>query len=196
MKKTTEHTVTRTEHVRWECELHYDETFTADPCPYCENEDVFTVCYSMTTQYAQTADEDEQGELAADDVHVGSPRFVRCDECHEVLLDDDGIDGPKSWVVGKPKSYFDTDWVEVRRSTPAEHVDRIPDDAIDWAVWTTNDLSITVYKQEQADGSVAYYVVGSVDSHDELLKVFTAEDSALEYACEQRRTLEFVEEIQ
>ena len=196
MKKTTEHTVTRTEHVEWECELHHNETITVDPCPYCDNEDVFTVCYGMTTQYAQTAREDEKGELAPDDITVSSPTFVSCDACNEVLLDEGDIDGPTSWTVGKPKSDLDDDWVEVQRSTPAEYVDRIPDDAIEWAVWTTDDMSITVYKEDRSDGSLAYYVVGSMDSHDELLKVFTAEDSALEYAREQRETLEFVDEIQ
>lgn len=66
-------------------------------------------------------------------------------------------------------------WNEVRRSTPAEHVEEIPDEAIEWAVWIlpTDDPhrmqalfdSITIYTDYESYWVVTHDSDGEAEIH-------------------------------
>lgn len=70
----------------WYAELYPDGTLSADPCPNCGSEGFFNCATVVGAQYAQKADETQNGEWDIDD--MGFERFIHvvCGNCSEVLF--------------------------------------------------------------------------------------------------------------
>lgn len=71
-----------------------------------------------------------------------------------------------------------SEWTEVRRSTPAEEIDEIPDDAYVWACWVNNaNISVKIYKTPEKDYIPVRQIEDQIEAWPE-----TNRDEAMEVA--------------
>lgn len=82
-----------------------------------------------------------------------------------------------------------SDWEEVKRGTPAEEIDLVPDSAIVWSCWVKRDgnAAVTIYRDEARD--FRYYVTYSRGPEMDLAGVTGLVDVAKELADEKRDRL-------
>jgi hypothetical protein len=81
-----------------------------------------------------------------------------------------------------------TSWTEVRRSTPAEYVRDVPDEATVWACWVGTSRHLTVYSDEDA----YYIVLGEDDETRRVIPIQSGdvEEIAAEIRCNWQEYLE------
>ena len=75
----------------WSCELHPDGSFDADPCPKCGEDKIFNVHVEHGAQMVGTARrslDEQKGDMHMDDQYDFEVTWVKCGNCHEILLDE------------------------------------------------------------------------------------------------------------
>jgi len=70
-----------------------------------------------------------------------------------------------------------TEWNSVRRGTPAEYVNSVPDEATNYAVWVRGNECVVIYHEEATETAGPMYYVTYSDADETMLALETDEEN-------------------